>query len=202
MKKNTKLPIVDPWYVKLSRETKNLIIIFITNSCLAYKANFPSGIFCTSQGFLLRIKWPDRTYSIIFSMPSTGNDIVYYLTGELTLLSTYYVTGILLKPHMTLNHWALKLVPQLSSYLYHTYADSDNADIQEVGLEPYRCFLIATLEQIICTNDTPMSSTLSRGLLGKAVCIKLQGSCWLVGVLLFLQTPTKFQRFPNNCKSG
>lgn len=48
-------------------------------------------------------------------------------------MSTYYVAGTV---QNFITHLILKTVLWLSSYLDHTYTDSDDADIQEVGLKP------------------------------------------------------------------
>lgn len=52
------------------------------------------------------------------------------------------------------SHLILKVILWLSSYLDHTYTDSDDSDIQEIGVKPQFCFYIATLEKITSTNDT------------------------------------------------
>lgn len=44
------------------------------------------------------------------------------------------------------------MVLWLSSYLDHTYTDSDDANIQEIELKPLFYFDIATLEKITSTN--------------------------------------------------
>lgn len=45
------------------------------------------------------------------------------------------------------------IVLWLSSYLDHTYTDSDDSNMQEIGMKPLFCFCIATLEKITSTND-------------------------------------------------
>lgn len=73
--------------------------------------------------------------------------MVCYLTGELIfiehILHTWYCSETL----DDLTHLILKMVLWFSSYLDHTYTDSDDANIQEIGLKPHCCFFIASLEK-------------------------------------------------------
>lgn len=78
--------------------------------------------------------------------------MICYLTGELIfiehILHTWYCSETL----DGLTHLILKIVLWLRSYLDHTHTDSDDANIQEVGLKPHCCFFIASLEKITNTN--------------------------------------------------
>lgn len=78
--------------------------------------------------------------------------MVCYLTGERIfiehILHTWYYSETL----DGLTHLILKIVLWFSSYLDHTYTDSDDANIQEIGLKPHGYFFVASLEKITSTN--------------------------------------------------
>lgn len=62
----------------------------------------------------------------------------------MTFTASFYFPSTVLRLHVLIP-LILTGVLGLISYLYHTYTDGNDSNIQEIGVKPRFCFIIATL---------------------------------------------------------
>lgn len=73
--------------------------------------------------------------------------------NNMTIIASFYLPSTVLRLYV-LSHLILIRFLGLSSYLYHTYTDGNDSNIQKVGMKPQFCFVITTLgKKITGMND-------------------------------------------------